>query len=140
MQHATLSGLEDTLVVTTGLLETLDVMEMEGVIAHALTKLAAGSATYGTLALSAKPLITKAQMKKAEQWDWGTDEAGVVSYDISGVGLTRYPPGLRSALERLDQRSTDVPGTDSLGDAWFVPQAAGKSQLGRRIEVLWELG
>ena len=33
------SGTEDTLVVTTGLLEAFDLMEMEGVVAHALSKI-----------------------------------------------------------------------------------------------------
>ena len=136
---AVVSGQEDTLIVTTGLLETLDLMEMEGVVAHALTKLAEGSSNYGTLAASAKPFITSAQVQKAQEWDWGAESAGVVSYDISGVGLTRYPPGLRSALEKIAGRKTDVPGADSLGDAWFVPPSTGKAQLSSRIEVLWEL-
>ena len=134
---ATVSGRDDTIVVTTGLLETLDLMEMEGVVAHALTKLASGSATYGTLATSARPFITNAQIEKAQTWD--KTSAGVVSYDISGVGLTRYPPGLRSALERIDGRSTDIAGATSLGDAWFIPPSSDGSQLGHRIEVLWEL-
>lgn len=134
---ATVSGREDTLVVTTGLLETLNLMEMEGAVAHGLTKLSTGAAKYGTLAASAKPLITKAQIDTAQRW--GSGDAGVVSYDISGVGLTRYPPGLRSALEQIDGRSTDIPGATSLGDAWFVPPSTDKAQLGHRIEVLWEL-
>ena len=134
---ATVSGAEDTLVVTTGLLETLDLMAMEGAVAHALTKLSTGATKYGTLAASAKPFISNAQIETAQHW--GTGDAGVVSYDISGVGLTRYPPGLRSALEQIDGRSTDIPGATSLGDAWFIPPSTGKEQLGHRIEVLWEL-
>ncbi len=134
---AAVSGNEGTLVVTTGLLETLDLMQMEGAVAHALTKLSTGAAKYGTLAASAKPFISKSQIETAQHW--GTGDAGVVSYDISGVGLTRYPPGLRSALEQIDGRSTDIPGATSLGDAWFIPPSSGAAQLGHRIEVLWEL-
>lgn len=134
---AAISGREDTLVVTTGLLETLDLMAMEGAVAHALTKLSTGGVKYGTLAASAKPFISKSQIETAQHW--GTGDAGVMSYDISGVGLTRYPPGLRSALEQIDGRSTDIPGASSLGDAWFIPPSTGKAQLGQRIEVLWEL-
>ena len=131
------SGTEDTLVVTTGLLEAFDLMEMEGVVAHALSKISNGSSKYGTLAASARPFITKGQLKKVAEW--GSGDAGVASYDISGVGLTKYPPGLRSALERIAGRSTDVSGGETLGDAWFVPPSADQEQLGKRIEVLWEL-
>ena len=134
---AVVSGRQDTIVVTTGLLETLDLMEMEGVIAHVLTKIAAGRTRYPTLAASAKPFITSAQIKQAGKW--GSDVGGIESFDISGVGLTRYPPGLLSALIRIDGRSTDIAGGDSLGDAWFVPPSSHGSQLGNRIEVLQEL-
>lgn len=134
---AVVSGREDTIVVTTGILESLDLMEMEGVIAHVLAKVAAGRSRYATLAASAKPLITGAQVKQASRW--GSDAGGIESFDISGVGLTRYPPGLLSALIRIDGRSTDIPGANSLGDAWFVPPSANGSQLGNRIEVLQEL-
>lgn len=134
---AVVSGREDTIVVTTGILETLDLMEMEGVIAHVLTKVAAGRARYATLAASARPFITSGQVKQASRW--GSDEGGIESFDISGVGLTRYPPGLLSALIRIDGRSTDIAGGDSLGDAWFVPPSSSGSQLGTRIEVLQEL-
>ncbi len=134
---AVVSGREETIVVTTGILETLDLMEMEGAIAHVLTKVAAGRARYATLATSAKPFITSAQVKQAGRW--GSDEGGIESFDISGVGLTRYPPGLLSALIRIDGRSTHIPGADSLGDAWFIPPSSNGSPLGNRIEVLQEL-
>jgi hypothetical protein len=134
---ATVSGRNDTLVATTGLLSELDVMEMEGVIAHALTKVSTGAVRFETLAASASPFITSAQRNLARRW--GTGDAGVVAFDISGVGLTRYPPGLRSALERIDGRSTDIPGADALGAALLVPPDGQRIPLGHRIEVLWEL-
>ena len=134
---AAVSGRNDTLLVTTGLLELLDVMEMEGVVAHGLTKLSAGTSQYETLAASASPLITQRQRDMARQW--ATGGTGESAFDISGVGLTRYPPGLRSALERIDGRSTDVAGGEALGSAWLVPPAGQRIPLDHRIEVLWEL-
>ena len=131
------SGRNDALIATTGLLNELNVMEMEGVVAHGLTKMSTGAVTYETLAASAHPFITGAQREMARRW--GTGDAGVISFDISGVGLTRYPPGLRSALERIDGRSTDIPGADSLGAALLIPPAAQRVPLDHRIEVLWEL-
>lgn len=134
---ATVSCRRDTLVVTTGLLEALDVMEMEGVVAHGLSKIAAGAVRYEGLAASASPFITGAQRDLARRW--GSGEAGVMAFDISGVGMTRYPPGLRSALETIDSRPTDIAGAESLGSAWLVPPHAERVPLEHRIEVLWEL-
>ncbi len=134
---AALGAREKTLVFTTGMLETLDLLEMEGVVAHALSKLSGDSMTYPTAALSARPAITNGQLKTAQQW--GMDSSGPETFDIEGVALTKYPPGLRSALERMNGMATDVEGAEALGDAWFVPPLAEKSDLGRRIEVLWEL-
>jgi hypothetical protein len=131
------SGRNDTLVVTTGLLDALNVMEMEGVVAHGLTKLSTGAVRYEVFAASAHPFITGAQRDLARRW--GTGGAGVTAFDISGVGLTRYPPGLRSALERLDGRSTDIPGADSLGAALLIPPSEERVPLENRIDVLWEL-
>lgn len=134
---ASISGRRNTLVVTTGLLSALDVMEMEGVIAHGLSKLSTGAVRYETLAASAGPFISGAQRNMARRW--GTGDAGVLAFDISGVGLTRYPPGLRSALEHIDGQPTDVEGADSLGSAWLVPPTEQRIPLEHRIEVLWEL-
>ena len=134
---AAIDGKEPALVATSGLLETLDVLELEGVVAHGLTKLSSGTMNYETLAASATPFITGWQYNKAREW--GSGDAGVLAYDISGVGLTRYPPGLRSALERIDGRSTDIAGGESLGAAWLVPPAGQRVPLDHRIEVLWEL-
>ena len=132
-----LSGRTNALIATTGLLNELNVIEMEGVVAHGLLKMSTGAVTYDALAASAHPFITGAQHEMARRW--GTGDAGVIAFDISGVGLTRYPPGLRSALERIDGRSTEIPGADSLGSALLIPPAAQRVPLDHRIEVLWEL-
>lgn len=134
---AALGTRQKTLVFTTGMLESLDLLEMEGVVAHALSKLSGDSMVYPTAAISARPLITKGQLKAAQRW--GNESTGPETFDIRGVALTRYPPGLRSALERMEGLPTEVEGADALGDAWFIPPRTDQSHLGRRIEVLWEL-
>ncbi len=128
---------EPTLIVTTGLLHTLDLLEMEGVIAHALARFSNESTFYTTSAVSARPLITAAQVRAAQGWSGAVAGPGV--YDIEGVVLTRDPPGLRSALEKISEKSTEVDGGEALQDAWLVPPKTGSSEVGRRIEVLWEL-
>ena len=132
-----LSGVNNSLVATTGLLESFDALEMEGVVAHGLSKLSSGAIAYETLAASAEPFLTGVQREWVRQW--GTGDAGVIAFDISGVGLTRYPPGLRSALERIDGRSTDIEGAVALGSALLVPPASQRIPLDHRIEILWEL-
>lgn len=134
---ATVSARRHTLVVTTGLLDALDVMEMEGVVAHGLAKISTEAVMYDSLAASASPFITGLQRDMARRW--GSGDAGVAEFDISGVGLTRYPPGLRSALEKIEEKSTDIEGGESLGAAWLVPPSSQRVPLEHRIEVLWEL-
>jgi len=133
---AAIEGAEPSLIATSGLLDSLDIVETEGVVAHGLAKLSSGATKHETLAAAA-PLITQRQRHMARQW--GTGDAGVLAYDISGVGLTRYPPGLRSALEQIDGRSTDISGGEALGTAWLIPPQGQRVPLEHRIEVLWEL-
>ncbi|MGI9604803.1 MAG: hypothetical protein ACR2P0_01565 [Acidimicrobiales bacterium] len=134
---ATISGRSHTLLATSGLLESLDPMETEGVVAHALSKITTGTAYYETLVASAGAAVLPVQRSWARTWGGG--EAGVIRFDISGVGLTRYPPGLRSALLRIDEGDVHVAGADALGNAWLVPPTPERIPLEHRIEVLGEL-
>lgn len=134
---ATLSGRTNSLVATSGLLAALNAMEMEGVVAHSLSKISSGASEYETLIASAPWAVTDAQRRIAREW--GVSENGMVQFDLSGVQLTRYPPGLRTALERISQAPTDVEGGDALGSAWLVPPESIRVPIDHRIEVLGEL-
>lgn len=137
MNMALISGRDHALVATTGLLSALGPMEMEGVVAHALSKIETGASEYETLIASAPWAISPPQRRLAHAWAGGDD--GVIRFDLGGVGLTRYPPGLRGALERIGESPTDVPGGDPLGNAWLVPPVAERTPIEQRIRVLWEL-
>lgn len=137
MNLALISGRKHALVATTGLLAALGPMEMEGVVAHALSKIETGASEYETLIASAPWAVTPAQRRLAHTWAGGDD--GVIRFDLGGVGLTRYPPGLRSALERIGESPTDVPGGEPLGNAWLVPPVTERTPIDQRIRVLWEL-
>jgi heat shock protein HtpX len=89
-------------VVTTGLLEKLSLMEMEGVLAHELAHIRSNDTLVNGLgtALVALPLmpagglagrLLSALVGRGRERD----------ADISGVRLTRYPPGLAAALEKV---------------------------------------
>jgi len=134
---ASVSGRRNTLVVTSGLVASLDVLEMEGVVAHGLMKATSDAAFYETLVASGGAIVLPFQRKLARRWGGGDE--GVIRFDISGVGLTRYPPGLRDALQRIKGGETDIAGTDALGTAWLVPPLPQRIPLDHRIEVLWEL-
>ncbi len=85
------------LVVTTGLVQRLDPVQLEGVLAHELTHMKHGDVAVGTVA--AAVVLPLAGM---------IDPGGVVHHlrgrgtelltDRRAVGVTRYPPALRSAL------------------------------------------
>lgn len=137
MNLALISGRDHALVATTGLLAVLGPMEMEGVVAHALSKIESGAAEYETLIASAPWAITPFQRRLAHGWAGGDD--GVIRFDIGAVGLTRYPPGLRSALEQIGESPTDVARGEPLGNAWLVPPVAVRTPIEQRIRVLWEL-
>lgn len=137
MNLALVSGRDHALVATTGLLAAMGPMEMEGVVAHALSKIETGASEYETLIASAPWAITPWQRRLAHGWAGGDD--GVIRFDLGGVGLTRYPPGLRAALERIGDAPTSVPGGAPLGNAWLVPPIAARTPIEQRIQVLWEL-
>lgn len=134
---AVIGAHQKTLVFTSGLLEQLDLLEMEGVVAHALSRVSDEDTKYPTAALSARPLVTSRQMRTA--FGWSSTPDSPVAYDIAGVGLTRYPPGLKAALICIHGKDTTVEGAGALGSAWFVPPETDPHQLDHRIEVLEEL-
>ena len=90
------------LVVTTGLLDRVQRPELEGLIAHELSR-SRNRISYleGALAiLVAWPwsfiptLVEKVSAKFIDPWS-------IAEIDIAAVGLTRYPPGLGKALESI---------------------------------------
>jgi len=131
-------------VVTAGLLERLDRIELEGVLAHELAhvkRLDVASATVG--ASSVGHLLLAAGGARATSWMESADRE--IRADVAGVATTRYPPGLISALDRLakagDCRPSLPPDVLARTSAsWLVPFGPnGASALGDRLDVLREL-
>ena len=127
-----------SLVVTTGLLEKLNRIELEGVVAHELSHIKSydvlastvGVVIARTLALVRLPSLADRALRallprRREQ-----------IADISGVGLTRYPPGLISALEKLEADSAALQsGPRATAHLWIN----NRPPLDERIEALREL-
>ncbi len=78
-----------SLVVTSGLLEGLNRVELEGVVAHELAHIRNHDTLMTTTAVGL-PLLRLVLPGRRESLA-----------DVTGVRITRYPPGLIAALEKL---------------------------------------
>ena len=112
--------------VTTGLLEKMNRVELEGVLAHELSHVKNYDILVSTLAVTlvgivVPPLVQLAVSRRRESLA-----------DVSGVTLTRYPPGLISALEKL-QAHTAVVRSSSRATAhlWIESPIARRPGEGR---------
>jgi hypothetical protein len=120
-------GPRGCVVATTGLLAALDRMQLEGVVADLLVQVRDGLVAGPTVSLGLRPGQAPA-------------EPPIASADAAAVTLTRYPPGLASALQILLAAGPAAPASASpvLRPLWIaVPNdAAG---LAARIATLQEL-
>lgn len=95
-------------VVTTGLLDKLSRVELEGVLAHELSHIRNYDILVTTIAVTLiGPLVVLAPFAgKVMQLAVSRRRESVA--DVTGVRLTRYPPGLISALEKMRSDGTVV--------------------------------
>jgi len=140
-------------ICTAGLFDLLDRMELEGLISHELAHIkrgdlaAARAATTAVGAIAASlphggRLVARLAGRRRETYA-----------DLTAVSITRYPPGLVAALEKLDAAPTTRPSglSTSLarltGAMWCVPlteaappqPVAGVLGLELRVAALREL-
>ena len=132
-----------TLVATTGLLDKLTRIELEGVIAHELSHVKVHDTAPATLAAAILGRI------RADLVDRAVATTREPVADVTGVSLTRYPPGLISALEKLRDDPTVLRTTDrAVAHLWIEPPHAEPASsrtttprppLDERIQALREL-
>jgi heat shock protein HtpX len=125
------------IAVTQGLLDKLNRIELEGVLAHELSHIKNLDILPGTLAaVLAAPVGTRvvAAIIRPER------EALA---DAGGVAMTRYPPGLLAALEKIEADPTPFRSRSrSIAHLWFQPPETGAVDhppFEERIEALREL-
>jgi heat shock protein HtpX len=161
-QHAAIA-------VTTGLLEKMNRVELEGVLAHELSHVKNYDILVSTLAVTMVGIVALLSDWGLRTIFWGggrrrdDDNAGpqaifaVVGFalliftpiaarlmqfavsrrrealaDVSGVALTRYPPGLISALEKLKADQTVVhSGSRATAHLWIEAPVARRPEEGR---------
>jgi heat shock protein HtpX len=119
------------LVVTRGLLAGLNRVELEGVLAHELNHIWAWGARLATLgvALGRVPGVLRLVAPTRREFD----------ADEGGARLTRYPPGLVSALNKLAD-GAPPPGQPGLRHLWIMaPGDSTHPPVAERIAALQEL-
>ncbi len=138
---------DSKLILTTGLVDALSRLEIEGVVAHLLTAAASadiGGATLASAVLSILP--GNATRRRAVEWMF--PEHFRIDTDLEAVGYTRYPPGFVASLEKLAAGDTTVPMArtanahlwlaDPIGDPAVLTERV-HPPLNLRISVLREL-
>lgn len=143
------------IVVTTGLVTTLNRVELEGVLAHELSHIKNFDILPSTVAAATiSAFVFPPLMNAALHATVGEHREELA--DIAGVSMTRYPPGLIAALEKLHANSTAVaassanmahlwiaePSAAPAGDTGVEPSkrsAANRPPITERIERLREL-
>jgi len=144
------AGDRTALVVTEGLVAHLGLVELEGAVANLLGRVKDGSARLATTAVAVRRLPLSSVYAPDRLVAEGLGEQYAVRSDIEAVRITRYPPGLRAALERAASAGTAVPdGAPDLAHLWLAPVApaddapasvqTAAQPLDLRIAVLDEL-
>ncbi len=141
-----------TVVVTSGLLAAGRVVEQEVIAAELLCRVRDGSAHLGTLVAGLpSPLRSIAGLStSAVAGIFGEQRA--TRTDLDAVAVTRYPPGLIAAFERMAELGTLVPGAPvRTAHLWIAPavelnagadaalERTANQPLDYRISVLREL-
>jgi heat shock protein HtpX len=131
-------------VLTTGLVEQLGRLELEGVLANLLGRVKDGSARYTTSVLG----LLGPSARGAKLLASHLGEQRSVLSDLAAVDLTRYPPGLIAALSTMGEHGTELADAPALtAPLWLAPvaPASGGAPVGElqplslRIAVLSEL-
>lgn len=139
-----------TLVVTSGLLDRLNRIELEGVLAHELSHVKNHDILPATLAVTlvgpiARVLPAPAAASMVQR---AVGSRRHTLADLSAVSCTRYPPGLIAALGKLRGGDTAAgSATRANAHLWLAPPLPGHTSrrldlgatLDQRIAALQEL-
>lgn len=98
------------IAATTGLLDDIDRIELEAVVAHLLSGVRDGAVEAHTVLTAFFGPLAEGPFRSVfgRLIDAPEDDRRIVLADLDGVRATQYPPGAVAALERLASRSTFV--------------------------------
>ena len=139
--------------VTSGLVLLLDRIELEAVLAHELAHIKRGDTVSGAIAVLAFDPLKRYIPTFAGIADRVAGHGREPLADLAAVAVTRYPPGLICALEKIGAASSRRPAclprsvTESTSRLWLAPfelppdepERLGTLDLAERVGVLREL-
>jgi heat shock protein HtpX len=132
-----------TIAVTTGLLERLSRVELEGVVAREIARIKRHEIQPGTVAVAALRIVGPIRPWAAHVRRLALGDISLVVADAHGASLTRYPPGLVGALQRIGDEGRNLRvGTAAVAHLWFEPPALSTDvhpTIEERVEALREL-
>jgi Zn-dependent protease with chaperone function len=100
-----------SLLLTRGLLDSLDPVEMEAVIARELVRIRRRDVYPATVAAGSMLLVALvAPGLAAALVHTSVGRHGAFDVDMLAAGVTRYPPGLRRALARMATAQSELRG------------------------------
>jgi Zn-dependent protease with chaperone function len=119
------------MVVTRGLLDTLDLMELEGVVAHGLAHLRLDDVRRGTISASLPRVFGSDAMRHRL-----AGRGRLLRADEVAAATVRYPVALATVLERCAQQPPPAAGSLFASDRftrtrwiWFDPIPADRDDL-----------
>ena len=116
-------------VVTQGFVDGLERIEMEGAVAVCLARLRSGLAEAQTLAAALAadaPWFIPGPTRRRVIASALSAQA-IFDADVKGVAITRYPPGLAAAFQRMIDESTRVSGTFVETNFLWLAEPRGES-------------
>lgn len=138
------SVLQGSLAVTTGALNKLSVVELEGLLAREVGRIRSGAAKDDTIAASVLrfPLAPLGGLSR-KLTDWARGQERPMLDDMEGARINRYPPGLAGALRQIKDQSTGK-SSSVVEDLWASGSASlsgapGEWTLDARVSLLDEL-
>lgn len=136
-------GGDTAVIVTRGLLDRVDRIELEGVIAHLLIRLRSAEQEQRTLAVTTTALPRFLAERFAGARGPGPNDPSLETRlltDREAVQLTRYPPGLLRALEQAIEAGTEISDAGPATSAfWLAPVDGDTDGLTVRVDALREL-
>ena len=136
----------NALIVSAPLLESLSRIELEGVVAQQLSQIHDGSTSLATLVAALRATAPFGSVLGSRLTAASEPDRQLLA-DLAGVRLTRYPPGLASALDAIGAGSTEIAAADAATAAlWLTdplvsgaPEVDGSASLDVRVATLREL-
>jgi len=139
--------------VTSGLVLLLDRIELEAVLAHELAHIKRGDTVSGAIAVLAFDPLRRYIPTFGRIADRVAGRGREPLADLAAVALTRYPPALVDALEKIGSARVTRPTslarsvTESTSRLWLAPfegpsgepERPGALDLSERVAVLREL-